>query len=46
MSKIRSCGSLASGNQQLLEVKVEPGDDRVQELLRQQQEGPLVVGIC
>lgn len=46
MSKIRSCGSLTSGNQQLLAVKAEPEDDKVQELLKKQEDGPLVWSIC
>ena len=41
MSKIRSCGSLASGNNALLMIKQEPGDkaDRIKELQLKKEEG-------
>lgn len=40
MSKIRSCGSLASGNAHLLKVKGEPQskEDRIKDLERQKEE--------
>ena len=42
MSKIRSCGSLAAGNDALLKAKSEPANrsDRMKELEIKRQEGP------